>query len=194
MRDTEVATKTSAESSVRQRLEALNREVERLNRLPDRWLAEALLRLAREFRRQTPGFGDPTRMVYENAYVWHIVPEVAKRLGATRLEPNEARRYSGLTDAELRFTVQVYLTHMDLSVFRKGVRSFSSPDAGELIASRSYQINPVQCGVDRLDGMDDALEDDQMPRMADMTERKRDPAGADPCTEVPTSLEPDWSA
>jgi len=76
---------------LQRRLAAERLEMERLHALPDRWLAQELLRLAREIRRSVPGLGSPFSIGsgYTAFALWHVVPELARRLGAP-LEPNEA--------------------------------------------------------------------------------------------------------
>lgn len=69
-------------------------EMVRLHALPDLWLAAALLRLARDARR---ALGDraanPLRDDPITDFLWQIVPEVARRLGAAKaLLANESSR------------------------------------------------------------------------------------------------------
>lgn len=75
----------------RVRLRATAIEMARLHALPDRWLGEEILKLARAVRLEFPEkLSDPHGGTYEPNLVWQVVPELAKRLGATRLLPNEA--------------------------------------------------------------------------------------------------------
>jgi hypothetical protein len=74
-----------------QRKATAAREMERLRRLPDRWLAEERLRLARAARDAYPReLGNPSTMAYAPMPVWNVIPEIARRLGATRLNRQEA--------------------------------------------------------------------------------------------------------
>lgn len=71
--------------------ENLNSEMRRIFELGDIWLARELLRLARTTRRSAPSLlGNPNGEADLAALVWHVVPEVARRLGAKDLHPNES--------------------------------------------------------------------------------------------------------
>jgi len=76
---------------LRHSLAAESQEMERLHELPDRWLGEEILRLAREIRTAVPGLGSPLSIGsgYAAFVLWHVVPELARRLGAS-LERHEA--------------------------------------------------------------------------------------------------------
>jgi len=78
----------------RRRLDAERREMARLYALPDRWLAQELLRLAREIRANVPGLARPDGQGsgYNSFALWQLVPEIARRLGAP-LGPHEATDY-----------------------------------------------------------------------------------------------------
>lgn len=70
-------------------------EVERMWALPDRFLAEDLLRKVREVRRRYPDYftrapGDMG--TYTTSFVWEVIPEIAYRLGATNFLPQERTR------------------------------------------------------------------------------------------------------
>lgn len=70
---------------------AERQEMERLYDLPDHELGQELLRLGREIRAAVPGLGSPLSIGsgYTAFILWHVVPEMARRLGA-KLGPNEA--------------------------------------------------------------------------------------------------------
>src|SRR3546814_11383002 len=90
----------------RERIAAVQQEVERLYGLSDRWLGAALLKLARETRAEFPELAvNPHGLSYDANFVWHVVPEVAKRLGARNLRPPEGTspHLPSMTTAALRF-------------------------------------------------------------------------------------------
>src|SRR3546814_10346852 len=92
----------------RERIAAVQQEVERLYGLSDRWLGEALLKLARETRAEFPDLAvNPHGLSYDANFVWHVVPEVAKRLGARNLQPNEgiSQNIASMNNDALRCTV-----------------------------------------------------------------------------------------
>lgn len=69
------------------------REVGRLHALHDLWLARELLRLARSVRRVFPDIlDDPLSNADRPYFVWQLLPELARRLGARDLAPMEAAR------------------------------------------------------------------------------------------------------
>lgn len=127
-------------------------ETERLFNLADRWLAEELLRLARAVRAQFPDrVGDPRSLVYESAVVWHVVPEVARRLGATRLLPNEATDpfIRAKSDAELRAVVGGCLNNSSLGRWGHDREALRLGPA-ELLGKDIANGNPVAFAMDRL--------------------------------------------
>lgn len=127
-------------------------EVDRLFGLPDRWLAEELLRLARRMRHDFPAeLGNPHANSYSPALVWHLVPEIARRLGATRLQPNEATHadISGLTDAELRQAVAVFLQHGSPGRWLQ-IQEADRPSAGDILGHDLANGNPIAIAMDRL--------------------------------------------
>ncbi len=78
-------------NAIRRRVIAQSRECERLHALSDRWLGEAVLKLARDVRSRVPAMADQTRerRTYEGYVLWEAIPEMARRVGCTLL-PNEA--------------------------------------------------------------------------------------------------------
>jgi len=135
----------------RARNEAFQREIERLFGLPDRWLAEELLRLARSCRRQYPNLlGDPCGVVYDPNFVWHLVPEVAKRLGANHLEPNEGIRYAGISAPELRQCTGIYLQNVAIAEWDRARFEQERPNAAEILCHQVQNGNPVAFAVDRI--------------------------------------------
>lgn len=125
-----------------------------LHALPDRWLAEALLRMARQIRAAHPDRpGNPRDCVYEPTFVWHVVPEVAKRLGATRLLPNEASdpRVSTLDGQALREPAGVCLQNVALDRWGRGdVLEREAPSPEEILCHSISNGNPLAFALDRL--------------------------------------------
>jgi hypothetical protein len=127
-------------------------EIARLHALPDRWLAEELLRLARGLRRDFPArLRDPHGVVYDANFVWQVVPEAAKRLGATRLLPNEAVSPSVVTlsGAEFRALVGAYLRNVSIGRWSEADGS-DAPTAGETLCHCVANGNPVAFAADRI--------------------------------------------
>jgi len=132
-----------------QRMAAAASEMDRLYRLPDRWLAEELLRLARAARNAYPAqLGSPSTMYYGPMFVWNVVPEVARRLGATRLNQQEATRCNiqGQSGAELRLTVASHLANANLGSLPAGTGALSP---AEILGHDICNGNPVAMAVDR---------------------------------------------
>lgn len=124
------------------------REIARLFGLPDRWLAEELLRMARDLRERFPDkLKDPYGATYEPNLVWHVIPEVAKRLGANSLRPNEAQRYSDVSDEKLRVLVGVYLNNTSLDRFDRS--KSETPSSGCILGHCVANGNPIAFAVDR---------------------------------------------
>jgi hypothetical protein len=126
------------------------RETERLCRLPDRWLAEELLRLARAARAAFPAqLGSPNAMSYAPMLVWNVIPEVARRLGATRLNQQEAARCNihGQSDGELRLTVASHLANARLGSLPMGANALSP---AEILGHDISKGNPVAMAADRI--------------------------------------------
>lgn len=75
---------------LKEKVDAEMTEMKRLYALPDRWLAEELLRLARTIRERTSyAARDPKGDTYNSSVVWDFVPEIAYRLGG-KLQLNES--------------------------------------------------------------------------------------------------------
>jgi len=121
------------------RLAAERREIQRLYRLTDPWLAAALLRLARDARKLAPY--RPDDPIYDARLVWGLVPELARRLGTVRLEAQEIdwamRR---LSDYELRVTAGLCLAN----TAGQDTRAWS------LLTRLPVHGNPVAIAADRL--------------------------------------------
>ncbi|QMI49742.1 hypothetical protein [Burkholderia sp. MBR-1] len=113
--------------------------------LTDRWLAQELLRLSRALRCQRPDI-QPTDCTYDASMLWHLVPELARRLGATSFRSNE--RTNGaivlLTDAALRERIGHSLKQLCPYHFTP------SSDEAHLLFRQPYNGNPIAMALDRL--------------------------------------------
>lgn len=146
---------------IRARLDATRDEMARLHGLPDRWLAQALLNMARGARASHADLADPDQQVYGPAFLWHLVPEVARRLGG-QLQPGEGDRYRHLDDYSLRVVAGRYLKHAGLGYYDTGSQERSEPSSLDLLDHDFVNGNPVAMAVDRIhpapekgqDGMD----------------------------------------
>ena len=132
------------------RLGLMSKEIDRIYSLPDRWLAEELLRLCRRAREEAPEkLKDPTAQTYEAVLVWHLVPEIAKKLGATRFETNEAQyaNFKDISAEELRAHASNFLSHTNLD---KLAPSQMKPSACEILNHEPANGNPIAMAVDRI--------------------------------------------
>lgn len=144
-------------SESRERLDATNREMKRLCALPDRWLGEELLRLARRARKEYPSLlGNPCTSVYDPNFVWHLVPRIARELGVQNLSPNENinPRIAKAEGQELRDLVGTYLKSISLDRLAPEAAAVTmdprKPTACELLANDFINGNPVSIALDRL--------------------------------------------
>ena len=136
----------------RERLARTAVEIGRLYRLPNRWLAEQLLKLTRQLRRDYPDkLGYPYALGYDAAFAWHLVPEIAKRLGATLLLPNEATEIGIMTlqGQDFREYAGVFLNNIVVKHWPHTGCS-GIPSAAELLAHSIANGNPVAIAIDRL--------------------------------------------
>lgn len=123
-----------------------NDEIARLHGLPDRWLAGALLRIAREARDPPRGARLPTDRHPVAVLLWHVVPEVARRLGAKDLLPNEASQADHLefaSPAALR-------DHASTGLRWLLAEPPASSAAAALLARDPADGNPCAIGLDRV--------------------------------------------
>ena len=83
-------------------------ETERIYALPDLFLGSAILKLARTARIEVPedigGRNVPTR---ESFLIWDGIPELARRLGVTRFEPDEIEHPQLPLDDDYMFRFRV---------------------------------------------------------------------------------------
>ena len=134
------------------RCEAERTEIARIHALPDRWLAAELLKLARSARKERPDLGDPFAHTYGTSFVWHVVPEIARRLGG-RLLPNESAdpetRAAG--GPELRRIVGCHLANNEIDRRRDpSTGNRRVPDAVDMLGRNPANGNPAAIGLDRI--------------------------------------------
>jgi len=73
--------------------EAMETRVTTWHDMPDRWLARALMRLCRATRKEMEKSKDPAGPFDPDRWlIWHVVPEIARRLGDLQLYDEEASR------------------------------------------------------------------------------------------------------
>lgn len=149
----------------RSRVETLSREMKRFHGLTDRWLGEELLRLAREARRLAVRLGNPARQDYDVNFVWQVVPELARRLGAGPLHLNEATDSFTCQrdDRAFRNLIGVYL--QNISLFRLGCEvsiqrgDRAAVSALDILGHEFVNGNPVEMAISRLVGPAPANDD-----------------------------------
>lgn len=123
-------------------------EIRRLHALPDRFLAEELLRLCRGIRKALPSRDG--RDGYNGAVLWDVVPEVAYRLGA-RLELNESTEFDlkRAVGQDFRDYVAICMVNVARSYMSEaetdGVR-----DPLDILFHDAANGNPVAMALDRL--------------------------------------------
>ena len=133
--------------TVRRRIEAEAREARRLHALPDRWLANETLKLARTVRAGLdPGREDG----YNGLLLWDVMPEIARRLGAS-IQANE------VLDHEVRNCTSERLRELAALCYRNIGRQYLSDAArGDLdlcpvafLTREPANGNPVAIALDR---------------------------------------------
>lgn len=127
-------------------------EISRLRGLTDVWLANAILKLARDCRQTFPlNLSDPNARIYDNALVWHLIPEIAKRLGATNIQPNEARRLDFIeaTDIELAQYTEDYVCNISMGSWETALPVASFP-SHQLLSRNKELGNPVVIAADHM--------------------------------------------
>ena len=128
----------------RRRLAARWEEVQRLAELAPRWMGAELLRLARRARAESCRWSAFDN-VYDGQFIWHGVPELARRLGATALTADEALggEWAPLSDYALRQRLGYCLANISRSAY------YEMP-AWELLLGEAANGNPVVMGIDFL--------------------------------------------
>lgn len=136
----------------REALEKSRCEMARIYALPDRWLGEELLRLARRAREELPealGSRD-AQAGYDAALVWDVVPEISRRLGCRKLQADEGL-WRGLREADgqmFRRYAGACLQNNSIAYWAE--RQKASCGAAALLSREVVNGNPVAIGVDRL--------------------------------------------
>lgn len=125
-------------------LEKKRREVLRLYGLTDRWLAAELQRQVRLLRAAFPRYR-PWERVYDSVFLWHFVPEVARRLGARSFNANERtdRWVVTMSDRELRCAFGQVLANLSPELSNPAL-------PGSILANDVEDGNPVVFGLDRI--------------------------------------------
>jgi hypothetical protein len=126
-------------------------EVVRLHGLPDRWLAEGILRLVRELRGALAGpEASPLSEEPAALLLWHVAPELARRLGASRLLANEAARgdVRAAPPWDLRLAVATALAS-DVAELGRG-KDPASARAAALLGRKPESGNPIAFALDRV--------------------------------------------
>jgi len=144
--------KTLISQEARARIDFTQREMARLYGLSDLWLGAALLRLARQARQAMPKLlGDSCQPVYDATFVWHLVPNIAKRLGASSLQFNENRREDIILSEgqEFRELVGSYLKNLSMGWCQRE-HPIDRPTACEILGHDLANGNPVAMAIDRL--------------------------------------------
>lgn len=136
---------------LREKIDAEAREIERIYGLPDRWLAEELLRLVRAVRSRTEyASRRPDSDTYNSTLLWDVIPEVARRLGG-RLGLNES------ADADIRRSEgEAFRNFVSICITNVSTGYLSEASRGELLDPVSilfhsfYNGNPVAIALDRV--------------------------------------------
>ena len=126
----------------------------RIYSLSNRWLGEELIRLARRVRADFPDeLGHPYAKEREVDFVWHIIPEISKRLGVTKFLPNERNNgdISSRDNQQLRIFLGVFLHEVNLS--RWCLKHFpheTFPKAGEILCNTITLGNPILFAMNKI--------------------------------------------
>lgn len=129
----------------------LRAEIERIYYLPDRWLAEELLRLVRQVRAELPdqlSFADRATS-HACSLVWDVVPEIARRLGSRSLSPDESRDPK-VTDCEHDILRQYAGICLKFSALSALVEQRCPDSVTRLLVREISEGNPIAIGLDRL--------------------------------------------
>lgn len=137
----------------RERSDAEKAELLRLWELPDRFLAEDLLRKVRAARSMYPhkfALHPEGWSTYETTFVWDVVPEVAARLGAVDFQPNERKsEVRGCSDEELRDWVGLSLKCMGM-IREAWIDKVPLVNPWLILSHSIPNGNPVLFGLDRV--------------------------------------------
>jgi len=124
------------------RIEAQQAEVNRLFNLQNRWLAQELLKLAREIQPKLSSEGwCPADNVYDAVFAWQVIPELAKRLGATTFNLQERTDYRVIRSSSVDLRARA--GHCLLNCGTQALRE-------SLLTREVANGNPVVFAIDRL--------------------------------------------
>lgn len=119
--------------------------------MPDRWLAEELLRLVRQVREELP---DQLKFANRGAshacsLVWDVVPEIARRLGSRSLTADEGRdpKVTDCDDDILRQYAGICLKFSTLSTL---VEQRCQESVTRLLVREISDGNPIAIALDRI--------------------------------------------
>jgi len=135
---------------LRSRIEAERNEILRIYALPDRWLAAELLRLTRSIREATSYAERPETDTYNSTVLWDVIPEIARRLGAT-IQQNESTnwRFRSLEGEKFREYVAVCIANVGTG-YLKDARLSTGIDPVAILFREVANGNPIIIGLDRL--------------------------------------------
>jgi hypothetical protein len=125
-------------------LDAKYRAIDRLYSLTDRWLAEELLRLSRQIRQDNPQV-QPSAQVCEASFLWHLVPEIARRLGATRFLTNERT-----DDVAVMYSASELREHTGYALRNMSQNALGRSPAVTLLLNEPCNGNPAAFALDRI--------------------------------------------
>jgi len=139
-----MAFKLKLSAETRHRIDEEQREAIRLYNLPDRWLARELVRMARVMRPLTGRFG-PDDYVYDSTMLWHVVPEIAYRLGETQFLEHERCRpeIRQLTNTGLRIVAGISWKNCSAFLYQQTVE-------GRMFFREACNGSPMVYALDRL--------------------------------------------
>ena len=147
--------KTMLTEALNDQINATSRTMERLFHLSDRFLARELLRLAREARTMVQAHDhhmrDPFGITYDVSFLWHVIPEIAARLGETAFEANERATGDavGRCGGDIRGWASSYLHNVGLGR-RYGYDQKPVPNACLILTHDCCNGNPVAMAIDRI--------------------------------------------
>jgi hypothetical protein len=119
-------------------------EIRRLSSLTDRWFAEELLKLARSVRSQPTFSFKQVDRVYDAVLFWHVVPEIAYRLGATQFQTGERS-----LESIRSMTLETLTSHLQVCLGNAN-RHYPGCMAADLIFDATGSDCPVIHGLIRV--------------------------------------------
>lgn len=154
--------KMKLSQEIRDFLNAKEVELARLYKLNNRWLADALLQLSRAARLESPHLTSEEN-VYENTFIWHVVPEIARRLGATKflLGEREDWEINHMSNEKLRDRSFRCIQNISESTYWK-------KSGWYLLLNDPLNGNPVVYAIDRLSPGDMENKDALTKRMLEI--------------------------